>query len=81
MDWLGSDHVENPTDTQATTEDLFSVRGPCRGVIRRQLKFTAGVGARRRRSDFREFAVEGDKEEIKLCQGDLACGLKTLQVL
>jgi hypothetical protein len=34
MDWLGSDHVGTPTDTHATVEGLFSVRGPCREDIR-----------------------------------------------
>jgi hypothetical protein len=59
---------------------VFSVPIPCRGVIRRQSKFTVGVGASRRRSESREFAVEGVKE-VRLCQEDLVCDSKTLQVL
>jgi hypothetical protein len=55
---------------------VFSVRGPCRGVIRRQSKFIVGVGASRRRSEIREFVAEGHKEEIRLCQEDLVCDLK-----
>jgi hypothetical protein len=39
------------------------------------------VGASYCRSEFREFTVEGDKEEISLCQEDLLCDLRTLQVL
>jgi hypothetical protein len=71
MEWLGSDHVGTPRDTHATIERaVFSLRGPCRDVIRREAKFTVGVGASRRRSEFKEFAVEGDKEEIRLCQED-----------
>jgi hypothetical protein len=34
MEWLSSDHVGTPTEEHATIEGaVFSVRGPCRGVI------------------------------------------------
>jgi hypothetical protein len=61
--------------------DVFSVHVPCQVIIRRQSNFTVGVGASCHRSEFREFAVEYDKEEIRLCQEDLVCDLKTAQVL
>jgi hypothetical protein len=80
MDWMGSDHVGNSRDTHATIENaVFSMLGPGPGVIR-EAKFTVGVGASRCRSEFKELAVEGDKEEIKLCQEYLTCDLKALQV-
>jgi hypothetical protein len=81
MDWLGSDHVRTLTDARSNRRVVFSVHGACRGVIRRQSKFTVGVGVSRRRSEFRELTVESDKEEIGLCQEDLVCDLKSLQVL
>jgi hypothetical protein len=41
----------------------------------------SSVGVSPRRSEFREFAVESDKEEIRLCQEDFVCDLKTLTVM
>jgi hypothetical protein len=62
----------------ATIEEL---RFLCQGVKRRESTFTVGIGASHHRSESRELAVKGDKEEIRLCQEDLMCDLKIVQVL